>query len=116
MPKTYNIENHCKGDTFAGIQFTILNTTDSTPIDLTGVAIKTQFRKHSKTGKVVKEIETENGITITNAVNGVFKFNAFVIDWSAGVYYYDIEFTFSDGTIVTYLEGTLTIIQDVTNG
>ena len=116
MPSTYKIPNHYKGDTFDGLQFTILNTDGLTPIDLTGVLIKSQFRRKAKKGILVKEVIIGDGITVTDAINGVFKIDSFILDWAESTYYYDVEFTFTDGTVVTYIEGSLLIEQDVTYG
>jgi hypothetical protein len=116
MPTQYTMPSHHKGDTFEALQFTLLETVGGAPIDLTGVTIECIFRKGNKQGLPVKSIDTTSGITITDAVNGVFNFDAFILDWDAGLYYYDIEFTFTDGTIKTYIEGTIKINQDVTYG
>ncbi len=110
------IDNQYKGDTFDGVQFTLLNTQNSTPIDLTGVNIKIQFRHNSKIGVIQKEITDGNGITIDDAVNGVFSVDSFIIDWPPIVYYFDVEITFPNGVVKTYIQGTIKVIQDITNG
>ena len=115
-PGVVKLNDHYKGDTFNGIQYTLLNSSDSSPIDLTGVSIKTQFRTTSKKGSVILEITSGSGITISDAVNGVFSFDSLIIDWSAGTYYYDVEITFSPEVIKSYIEGTIEILQDITNG
>ena len=112
---TYKIADHYKGDTFDGVQFTLLNSTDNIPINLTGCAIKIQFKKSAAYGTLQKEITNTAGITIVDAVNGVFKIDAFLINWSEANYYYDIEITFPNGLVKTYIKGTLAIIRDVTN-
>tara|TARA_R110002153_G_scaffold59259_2_gene161951 strand:- start:5906 stop:6262 length:357 start_codon:yes stop_codon:yes gene_type:complete len=110
------IDNQYKGDTYDGVQFTLLNTQDNTPIDLTGVAIKSQFRYDSKIGGIQKEITDGNGITIDDAVNGVFSIDSFIIDWSPDIYYFDVQITFANGIVRTYIQGTIKVIQDITNG
>ena len=115
-PAVIKINNQYKGDTYDGIQFTLLNSSDSLPIDLTSVSIKSQFRVNSKDGNLIKEITNGAGITIVDAINGVFKIDSFIIDWSPSVYYYDIEITFSNGVVKTYIQGSLKVIQDVTYG
>ena len=111
-----NIDDQYKGDTYDGVQFTLLNTEDSSPIDITGAAIKTQFRYNSKIGKVQKEITNGAGITISDATNGVFSIDPFLIDWPANTYYFDVEMTFPNGVVRTYIQGTIKVIQDITNG
>ena len=112
-PSVVNIDNHYKGDTYDGIQYTLLNASDSSPIDLTSATIKAQFRFSSITGSIIKEITEISGITVTDAANGVF---AFIIDWAFGIYYYDIEVTFVSGVVKTFVQGRIKITQDVTNG
>ena len=102
------IDNQYRGDTYDGVQFTLLNTEDNSPIDLTGVNVKIQFRYNSKIGGVQKEI--------TDAVNGVFSINPFLIDWAPDTYYFDVQMTFTNGVVRTYIQGTIKVIQDVTNG
>ena len=111
---TYNIPNHLKGDTFNGIAFTLTTEVPAAPIDLTGAAIKVQFRKGNKTGFMQKELSIGSGITVTDAPNGTFQLNPFKADWQPSIYYYDVEITFPSGRVKTYIEGTFKIVQDVT--
>jgi hypothetical protein len=115
-PAVIKINDQYKGDTYDGIQFTILNTEDNSPIDLTGVSIRSQFRFGSKTGGIQKEITNGDGITLSDAVNGVFSIDSFLVDWAADFYYYDIEITFPNGIVRTYIQGNIKVIQDVTYG
>lgn len=112
----YNIPEHYKGDTFDGVQFTIINNDDSLPIDLTDVEIDIKFRKGREVGTVIKSLSVDNGITKVDSINGIFKIDSFVLDWNVDTYYYDIQFTYSNGVIKTYIKGTVRIIQDVTYG
>lgn len=114
-PGVYNIADHYKGDTFDGVQFTIINSTDSLPINITGCLIKIQFKKNSNNGSIIKEITEISGITIIDAINGVFKINPFLIDWDEGRYLYDVQITFPDLSVRTYIKGTILIIQDTTS-
>lgn len=113
-PAVYKISDHYKGDTFDGVQFTILNSSDNSPIDITNSAMKIQFRKSSIIGDIVKEITNISGITFVDAINGVFKMDGFLINWDEGIYYYDVQITFVDETVRTYIKGTISIIQDTT--
>ena len=113
--QTSNLRDRVKNDTFRSVEF-ILEKNDL-PIDLTGVSIAIQFRYRCKTGKVVKNISTGSGITITDAVNGTFEIDEFTpVDWEIGTYYYDVQITFIDGSIKTYVQGNVKILQDTTNG
>lgn len=120
-PEVYNFLDHYRGNTFDGAEFTLSNAVDDnilndTPINLTACLIKIQFKKDSPTGNLVKEINVGSGITITNAINGIFLINPFKLDWDAGVYCYDIEVTFSNSVSKTYVKGKINVIQDTTNG
>lgn len=112
MAQEYNIPDAYKGDTFEDLQFTLLE--NNVAIDLTGATIKCQFRKEKKTGSLIKTLTDTSGITVTDATGGIFKIDAFTMTWNAGEYFYDIQITDSSGVIFTYLQGTLNVIQDVT--
>ena len=115
MAANYDILDQYKNDTFDGVGFTLQNEAEA-PIDLTGASIKIQFRHRSRGGAVVKEITNVDGITIENAANGMFKIDSFIIDWTPELYYYDVEIIFNDGTVKTYIQGKLKVIQDITHG
>ena len=54
---------------------------------------------------------------MTDAANGMFEIDKFTpIDFAVGTYYYDVETTFPNGDIKTYVGGTFKVLQDVTNG
>ena len=108
------MRDHIKGDTFEGVQFTLINSTTATPIDLTSATIRVQFRKKKITWSLIKEITTTSGVTITDAVNGVFVIDSFILDWVEDRYYYDVEVTFPSGLIKTYIKGSIYIAQDIT--
>ena len=114
-PTTYKINDQYKGDTFSGVTFTLKEGAEKTPIDLTGAAILSQFRTKEVTGAIQQTLSIGSGITVGNATGGVFSFDAFVLDWNTGTFFYDIQITFTDGSVRTYIKGTLNVIQDVTN-
>jgi hypothetical protein len=110
------LNDRIKNDTFESVEFEY-NDNVGNPMDLTGVTVKVQFRNSSKKGHVVKSIDTTSGITMTDAVNGKFEIDKFTpVDFEVGNYYYDVETTFTNGDIKTYVGGTFKVIQDVTNG
>jgi hypothetical protein len=110
-PATYVIPNHYKNDTFNEITFTIKE--DAVAVDLTGATIKIDFRKNKNTGILQVSFTIGSGITVDNAVGGVFTLNSFINNWVADVYYYDAEITFASGVVRTYFKGTLTVNQDI---
>ena len=111
---TKNLRDRILNDTFRSVEFTI--NVDGSPVDLTGTTIATEFRFRTKTGTVVKSVNNSAGMTITDAVNGVVEIDEFTpVTWSPDTYYYDVQITFTDGTIKTYVQGTVKILQDVTD-
>ena len=109
---TYILSDHHKGDTWNGVQFTILS--NGVAVDLTSSTARVMFRRGSKKGTVVKSLTVGSGITLTDATNGVLTLDSFTLDWEADTYFYDVEITLSSGVIRTYVVGTIKINQDAT--
>lgn len=85
---------------------------------LTGVGIMMQVRTDNDT--LMLTFSSSNGkISVPTPSNGEF----FILDTPAimaavvvGVeYYYDIQFTFPDGSVETYLRGPFTVTPDITH-
>ena len=112
IPQTNILNDHYKGSTFKGLRFII--TYNTVRLDLTGATIRCQFRRKSPIGDLTKELNIGTGITVTDAVNGVFRFDEMKINWDADIYYYDIEIALSNGNNDTYVKGTINVIQDST--
>jgi hypothetical protein len=108
---TYDIQA-IRGDTYKGVQFTVY--ANAAPMNLSAAAIRMYIRKASKQGTITKKLAVGTGINITNGAGGQFQIDAFLVDFDAGMYYYDIEFTISS-VISTYIEGKFEVLQDVTN-
>ena len=103
---------HIKGDTFEAVNFEI--KIDNVVVDLTDTIIRMQLRKEYGGVVALSLTSVANaGITITDAVNGLFKINKQVINADAYNYIYDIQFDF-DGVIKTYISGNFLIKNDVT--
>jgi len=113
-PGTYNIPTQVNGDTFDGVQFTLTSTVDSvtTPIDLTDCLLFCQF-KDSK-GIVVRDMSIGNGITVTDAVDGIFRIDSFLLTIGVGTFVYDIQLIYNSGVVKTYVKGQIIILPDVT--
>jgi len=109
IPATQALSNQLKGDTFNGARFTLSPVTD-----LTGASIQTQFRRDGKTNPIQKDIAVGTGITVEDLANGVFVWDAFIIDWTVGTYHWDVQITFADTSVKTYIEGTIKVVQDTT--
>jgi NADH:ubiquinone oxidoreductase subunit K len=104
---------HKKGDTFEAVNFEIL--VNSVALNLTGATLRMQLRKEFG-GVVFLSLTSvaSAGITITNAVSGLFKINKQIINIDASNYIYDIELTKADGTVKTYINGNFLISNDIT--
>lgn len=113
-PAEYNIPNQYKNDTFDGIEFIIINEVTDIPIDLTGAIIEIQFKGGYNKSELVKTITNQNkGIENTDLLNGTFTILPFIIYWKPDMYFYDIQITFPDGVIKTFIRGTVTVIDDI---
>tara|TARA_R110000796_G_scaffold24642_1_gene69965 strand:+ start:801 stop:1157 length:357 start_codon:yes stop_codon:yes gene_type:complete len=115
-PANYNFTDRYKNDTSNMVRFTVTKEISAvdTPIDLTGVLIKMQLKRGVSSTTAIKTFEVGAGITLTDAVNGVFELDAFLLTINQGTYVYDIQLTFTDGTVDTYLRGSFKVIQDIT--
>lgn len=102
-----------KGDTFEEVTFEV--KINNVAVDLTDAIIKMQLRK-SKCGVIGLSLTSEDnaGLTILNALNGLFCINKQIINIEAYNYVYDIQITFADGVVKTWISGNFQIIEDVT--
>ena len=113
---TYNFKDRLHNSWFNGLQFTVTKTIDdvTTPYDLTGATITIDF-KVVKTGVSAQTLTIGNGVTITDAVNGVFKIDEGNITLEPNSYFYDIKVVNSDGENLYWLKGKRNIIQNTTD-
>lgn len=109
----YNFPDVISGDDFIGTTVTMQDA-DGDPIDLSSAQIRIAFRKDKNTGPVVKSISVGSGITLTDAVNGIFQIDAFTCTFGAGTYYHDWHFVLA-GANKTLIRGTLEVVRDITN-
>jgi hypothetical protein len=72
--------------------------------------------KADKTGAADLSLTNGSGITLGNGTVGIEMTSAQTDTLAAGTYYYDFEITeTSTGVVTTLFEGTITMIQDVSN-
>jgi glyoxylate utilization-related uncharacterized protein len=103
---------HKRGDTFEAVNFEIM--INEVAVDLTDTVIRMQLRKEYGGVIALNLTSIDNaGLTIIDAINGLFKINEQIINIDAGNYLYDIQFNF-DGEIKTYVSGNFLITNDVT--
>lgn len=105
--------SHIQGDTFEAVNFQIIK--NAVALNLTGAIIKMQLKKECG-GVPILSLTTvaSAGLTINNASIGLFRINTQIINIPEYNYLYDIEITFADGTVKTYVEGNFVIKCDIT--
>ena len=102
-----------RGDTFKEYPFEIL--IDNVALNLTGAAIKMDIKKDAcSLPALTLTSVSNNGITITDAVNGEFKINQQIISIPAGNYQYDIQITLANGAVNTWVGGLFQVINTIT--
>lgn len=104
----YIIPKHRRGDTWVGLSLFKL------PVDLTDSNIKIDFRKQIDSPVALTFSTTNGDIVITQPTEGIFSIPPRIINIPFGIYLYDIQVTFANGVVTTYVEGTWEIIPDIT--
>lgn len=105
--------SHIQGDTFEAVNFQVLK--NAVALNLTGAVIKMQLKKECGGVPILSFTTVASaGLTITSAANGLFKINKQIINIPEFNYSYDIEITFSDGTVKTWVEGNFVVKCDIT--
>lgn len=120
-PAFYQIRTQYRNDTtdYLGFNFKVWEGDPevldlNADLDLTGISIKMEFRKGNERGKIAKTITDDAGITIVDRLSGEISIDPFIIDFVAGTYYYDIQFTYPNGRVKTYIKGQMIVKEDIT--
>lgn len=85
----------------------------SNPISLANADVKLQVRTHPD-GDVLLTMSEGSGITVGGAGNNVITISKIISIQTGGKYYYDLQATFADGTVQTYLRGQFIVTEDIT--
>lgn len=104
--RKYNFPTHISGDTFNGVKFRI--TKDDVPVDLTSAIIKMYCK--SSPNNVYEFSNTAENISILDAADGMFEFKKQIIILPVRIYNYEIEITFPNEDVYTWVKGTWEII------
>jgi hypothetical protein len=105
--------SHIQGDTFEAVNFEVKK--NNIAVNLTGAVIKMQLKKECGGVPILSFTSVASaGLTITSAANGLFKINKQIINIPEYNYSYDIEITFADGTVKTWVEGNFVVKCDIT--
>jgi hypothetical protein len=109
----YNIPSHRRGDTWAGIgSLTIF--VNSSALNLQGSDIKMEFRQ-SIDSPVALTLSTQTSSIIINQTTlGLIQIPPKLIEIPFGEYFYDLQITFPNGVVKTYMSGTWEITPDIT--
>ena len=105
MIPNWAIKPHIKGDTFNSRKFTF-------PFDITNCIIEMQFKVTVRAGVSFAwstEDDTFEKISSTELI-----MKSRILDAAVSGYISDLQVTFDDGVIYTYLRANLQILQDVT--
>jgi len=100
--------------TFLAVPFQIL--IDEVPLDLTDALIEMQVKKDPCGTPILTFTSADDdGITITDAVDGWFQINEQYIDVKPCNYQYDIKITLSDSRIKRWIGGLFQVVTSITN-
>lgn len=103
IPARYNLEAY-HGDTWSQ-PFTFRNGDE--PLNLTGGTVAAQ----AEYGAEIVDLT----VTVINAAAGEIALAFPAEGLAARQWHYDVEVTLADGSVTTWVAGTLTVLQDVTN-
>ncbi len=110
---TANFPDRVFGTTFKVVTYTMTDE-NGNPIDLTGYLIEIAFKKQANADAAKFLSSNTGGITITDAANGVWQIDSFVINMPPALYLYDIKTTDSFGVIEDYVRGSFKVLQNIT--
>jgi len=113
VPARYNFQRLYEGDTYDGIRITVETVAHgvTTPVDISDIEIVLQAR--SAEGELFLTLyEGAGGINKVDPTLGVFHVGPFVVP-AAGYYDYDIQFTYPDLAVKTYMAGRMIVEEGV---
>lgn len=91
-----------------------VTTTNSIYLDLTGATLLCQFKPDAYSAATLS-LTNGAGLTITNAIGGQLQIDSQVINIPWRTYQYDIQITLAGGIVKTYIAGTMTVTEDISN-
>lgn len=91
-----------------------VTTTNSIYLDLTGATLLCQFKPDAYSVATLS-LTGGAGLTIVNAVGGQLQIDPQIINIPWGTYQYDIQITLPGGIVKTYISGTMTVTEDISN-
>lgn len=109
LPQRYDFLPRLAGDTWQGLKFSIVINDE--PEDLTDCLVEIGFRK-TALGKLEWLLSSETG-AITIDENEI-TVEPRLLTLSPGSYVYDLQITYPDGFVRTYLTGSFKVLKDIT--
>ena len=106
MAAIYNFPSIIKGNTFKARKISVIVNT--APLDLTGANICMQL-KASARSTVVHNFD----YSISNPLLGEITLDKWTVDIYEGTYNYDLNITLSNGESLTYMYGSFTVKQNI---
>lgn len=102
------------GDTFE-LELTFLEDDGTTPVNLTGVDFKMCIKAAlTPGGTALETFVTPTEITLSGGGNNILTISK-ILNIPGGDYFYDLEATYPDDTVLTFLKGEFLVDQDITN-
>jgi hypothetical protein len=110
----YNFPDHISGDSWKGLNITILENGE--PLNITDCDIFIHFRPvHNLASPIFLELTSDkNNIGTIIPEQGLLAIDVTNFDIPSGVYNYDLQINFPDGSVKTYLKGTIKILPQTT--
>lgn len=104
-----------RGDTFRiKVGFSTRTNGVISPDDITGSTFKMDIAKNADGTENIKHLTMGGGLSITAPNFLIVLIAATGMNLTPGIYYYDIERTYPDGTVKTKPEGRFIVEADVT--
>lgn len=88
------------------------DTSDNTPIDISGYDFALTVKRNAFDTKVIKKLALGDGLSVSGTGKDILTINTFV-DIKAGAYVYDLIGTKPTGEIIPYLKGKIKVEENV---
>lgn len=86
---------------------------DNGPIDFSAAtAMEMQIKTAAKNSVYIQRLTLGSGLSVSGTSHNIITIQGTTLP--VGIYVYDLKVTFASGDKVTYLKGTITVIQPVT--
>lgn len=115
MPAFLDIKPVRRGDTWEGISQISIVTEAGDPVVLSGSQIDLEIRREYDSPVLYRLSSTTDDIEFIAEDNNSIRIRPMTVEMHYGTYVYDLQITFQDGTVITFLEGHWIVSPDVTH-